>query len=45
MSADWFRLYGGEADVRRQYVPEGTCSRLDEGEDVQIDFWRTATPR
>ncbi len=39
MSADWFRLYGGEADVRRQYVPEDLLKVWDEGEDVQIDFW------
>ncbi|MBF0904000.1 MAG: hypothetical protein HXK38_06050, partial [Atopobium sp.] len=34
-----FRLYGGEADVRRQYVPEDLLKVWDEGEDVQIDFW------
>lgn len=39
MSADWFRLYGGEADVRRQYVPKELLKVWDEGKDVQIDFW------
>ena len=39
MSAEWFRLYGGEADVRRQYVPEDLLKIWDEGKDVQIDFW------
>ena len=39
MSAEWFHLYGGEADVRRQYVPEDLLKIWDEGKDVQIDFW------
>ena len=38
MSADRFRIYGGESDVRRQYVPKDLLKVWDEGADVQIDL-------
>ena len=40
MSADWFRLYGGESDVRREYVSEELLKLWDdETKDVEVDPW------
>ncbi len=47
MSADWFRLYG-EADVRRQYVPEDLlkvwtrgrrCNQIGSLENLGYPWW------
>lgn len=40
MSADWFHLYGGEIDVRREYVPtELLDSWDDESQDIEVEPW------
>lgn len=40
MSNDWFRLYGGEVDVRRSYVPNDLLEIWDdESKDVEVEPW------
>ena len=40
MSADWFHLYGGEIDVRREYVStELLDSWDDESKDIEVEPW------
>ena len=40
MSADWFHLYGGEIDVRCEYVPtELLDSWDDESQDIEVEPW------
>ena len=40
MSADWFRLYGGESDVRREYVSKELLELWDdESKDVEVELW------
>ncbi|WP_077597776.1 C1 family peptidase [Olsenella urininfantis] len=39
MSADWFNLYGGEVDVRREFVPAELLKLWDESEPVEVGPW------
>lgn len=40
MSADWFRLYGGEVDVAREFVDEDLLKIWDTPEDdIVVDPW------
>ena len=40
MSANWFRLYGGESDVRREYVSKELLELWDdESKDVEVELW------
>lgn len=38
-SADWFRLYGGEVNVRREFVPTDILKIWDEAEAVDVFPW------
>ena len=48
MSADWYRLYGGEVDVKRSYLSPELLKIWDEGEDIEVMPWenmgRTLNP-
>ncbi len=39
VSADWFRLYGGEVSVRREFVDEQTLRQWDETPVTDVDPW------
>ncbi|MGI6231167.1 MAG: aminopeptidase C [Tractidigestivibacter sp.] len=39
MSADWFRVYGGEVVVRREFVPAEVLRDWDEGPVVDVEPW------
>ncbi|MEE1208657.1 MAG: C1 family peptidase, partial [Parafannyhessea umbonata] len=39
MSADWFRLYGGEVDVRREFVPADVLKLWDEAPVEDVAPW------
>lgn len=39
MSADWFRLYGGEVDVRREFVPADVLRLWDEAPVEDVAPW------
>ena len=40
MSADWFRLYGGEVDAHRSYVSDELLELWDdESRDVEVEPW------
>ncbi len=39
MSADWFHLYGGEVDVRREFVPAETLRQWDEAPVEDVTPW------
>ncbi|RRF91271.1 MAG: peptidase C1 [Coriobacteriaceae bacterium] len=39
MSADWFHLYGGEVDVRREFVPADVLRQWDEAPATDIAPW------
>ena len=38
-SADWFHLYGGEVDVRREFVPAETLRQWDEAPVEDVTPW------
>ena len=40
-SAEWFRTYGGEVVVRREFVPEDVLELWDNAPVVEVDPWTT----
>ena len=39
MSADWFRLYGGEIDIARKYLSSQLLDIWDNGVDIEVMPW------
>ena len=39
MGADWFHLYGGEVDVRREFVPAGVLELWDDAPAEDVAPW------
>jgi bleomycin hydrolase len=38
-SADWFRTYGGEVVVRREFVPDDVLALWDEAPTTDVAPW------
>ena len=39
MSADWFRTYGGNVSVRREFIDEATLKLWDTVPSEDVDPW------